>query len=107
MIIWDNTSFAVNWIMPEPNYIYTVMLNTTNKTNVTVPESTNSYNVTELNDDAIYNVRVAASCRATSTSNPVTVYGELIQMYTIITHLLIFLGIAIWKRKFISVKAIP
>ena len=68
--------------MPEPNYIYTVMLNTTTKPNVTVRESTNSYNVTELNDDAIYNVRVAASCQATNTSDPVTVYGELIQIYS-------------------------
>ena len=69
--------FAVSWTIPDPNYNYTVIVNGADKNNHMVPVSTNNYNVTELNGDDIYNVSIAASCRTTSTSDSVTVYGEL------------------------------
>ena len=75
----SNTSFIVNWSIPDPSYNYTVIwtnLNTGVMDNFTVLENTNSYTVTGLSDTDNYNVSVTAvgEC-GMMTSDFITVYG--------------------------------
>ena len=75
----NDTSFTVNWTLPDPSYNYTVMwtnLYSGVVDSVTVLEDTNSYTITGLNDTDNYNVSVAAvGLCGMMTSNPITVYG--------------------------------
>ena len=65
---FDNTSFTVNWAIPNLSYNYTVIwtnLNTDVVDNFTVPGNTNSYTVTGLSeyDNYIVSVAVVGLCR--------------------------------------------
>ena len=85
----SNTSFTVNWIISDPNYNYTVTwtnLNTGVMDSYTVAENTNSYNVTGLSDNDNYNVTITAvGVCGMITSDPVTVYGECVSSYIIMS----------------------
>ena len=75
----NDTSIFVNWTISQPSYTYTVIwtnLNTGVMGSYTVPENTNSYTITRLNDNT-YNVSVTAmgAC-GMRTSDPITVDGE-------------------------------
>ena len=75
----SNTSFIVNWTIPDPSYNFTVTwtnLNTGVLDSFTVIENTNSYTITGLSDTDNYNVSVSAvgNC-GMMTSDLITVYG--------------------------------
>ena len=77
-------SFTVGWTITDPDHNYIVTwtnLRTGMMSSVTVPENTNSYMVTGLNDMDNYNVSVTAnnSCGMTM-SDPTTVYGKKLYM---------------------------
>ena len=79
------TSFTVNWKISDNsvtiyNYIviwanlWTGVMNSS-----TVPENTNSYTVTGLNDNDNYNVSITAvGVCGMITSDPITVYGKIV-----------------------------
>ena len=77
----SSTSFTVSWTITDPNHNYiitwTILPTGMMEGNMTVPENTNSYAVTELNGIDNYNVSVAAnnSC-GMMMSDPITVYGK-------------------------------
>ena len=76
----SNTSFNVSWTIADPDHNYIVTwtnLHTGMMSSVTVPESTNSYMVTGLNDVDNYSVIITAnnSC-GMMMSDPITVYGK-------------------------------
>ena len=76
----SNTSFTVSWTITDCDHNYIVTwtnLHTGMMDNITVPENTNSYMVTELNDTDNYSVSVTAinSC-GMMMSDPITVYGK-------------------------------
>ena len=75
----SNTSFTVNWTIPDPSYNYTVIwtnLNTSVVDNFTVSGNTNSYTVTGLSEYDNYNVSVAiVGLCGMMTSGSITVYG--------------------------------
>ena len=81
----SNTSFTVTWTISDHNYSYTVIwtnLNTGVMNSFTVPENTNSYNVTGLSDHDNYNVSVAiVGVCGMITSDPIIVYGKSIYTY--------------------------
>ena len=82
----SNMSFTINWTMSDPIYNYTVIwtnMNTNEMNSTTVPENTNSYNVTGLSDNSInYIVHVAAvNMCGNKPSNSVTVNSEFACMY--------------------------
>ena len=81
----SNSLFTVNWTISDPNYSYTVIwtnLNTIVVDNFTVPENTNNYTVTGLNDTDSYIVSVAAvNMCGNITSDPITVTGEYVCTY--------------------------
>ena len=85
----NDTSFTVNWTIPDPSYNYTVMwtnLYSGVVDSVTVLEDTNSYAVTGLNEYDNYNVSIAVvGLCGMMTSNPITVYGMYLHkcMYAI------------------------
>ena len=75
----NDTSFTVNWTIPDPSYNYIVMwtnLYTGMVDNFTVSENTNSYTVMGLSEYDNYNVSVAiVGLCGMKTNNPITVYG--------------------------------
>ena len=77
----NSTSFIVSWAITDPNHNYIITwinLRTGMMVDsMTVPENTNSSNVTGLNGIDNYNVSVTAnnSC-GMMMSDPITVYGK-------------------------------
>ena len=77
----SNTSFNVSWTITDLDHNYMVTwtnLHTGMMSSVTVPENTNSYMVTGLNDVDNYSVIVTAnnSCGIMMSDPATTVYGK-------------------------------
>ena len=77
----SSTSFAVNWIISNPEYSFIVTWTNIHtglaEGSTALPENTNSYTVTGLNNSTDYNVSlIAVGVCGMMTSGPITVYGE-------------------------------
>ena len=67
----------------------------------TVAENTNSYNVTGLSDNDNYNVTITAvGVCGMIISDPITVYGECVSMYT---RTYIYTQLVTWASSFVGV----
>ena len=72
----NDTSFTVNWTIPDPNHKHIVIWTSDVMDNFTVSENTNSYTVIGLSEYDNYNVSVAVvGLCGMKTSNSITVYG--------------------------------
>ena len=77
----SSTSFTVSWTITDSNHNYIItwinLRTGMMEDSMTVPENTNSYNVTGLNGIDNYNVSVTASNSCgMMMSDPITVYGK-------------------------------
>ena len=91
MILLNSTSFAINWIISDPSYSYTVHviwtnLNTGVVDSSAVSENTNSYTVAGLGGNTTYNVSISVVdvCGMMITSNTITVNSKYkhVHIYT-------------------------